>query len=92
VGTTPPPQCPSYRVDELVDQPAGHVGLADDALLVVLPYGAAQLVIVHSWSVLPDAPQLSHVGRVLDFKYPCWEGEPSDTSGSGCANGTYRHL
>lgn len=55
-------------MNELVYQSLRHVGLADDALLVVLPYGAAQLVIVHGRSVLPQAPQSRNVGRVLDFE------------------------
>lgn len=46
----------SHRVDKLVNQPARHVRLPDDAFLVVLAYGATQFVIVHSWPVLPDAP------------------------------------
>lgn len=74
-GVLPPPAGAevSYRVDELVHQSLGHVGLADDALFVVLPDGAAQLVVVHGGSVLSEAPQPRHVGRVLDFKNTCRE-------------------
>lgn len=43
-------------MDKLVDQSLGHIRLADDAFLVVLSDRATQLVIVHSWTVLPDAP------------------------------------
>lgn len=55
-------------MDKLVDQSLGHIRLADDALLVVLPYGAAQLVVVHRWTVLPQSPESRHVSRVLDFE------------------------
>lgn len=58
----------SQRIDKLIDQSAGNVGLPDDSLLVVLAYGTTQLVIVHSWAVLPDAPQPGHVSRVLYFE------------------------
>ena len=50
------PWTPSYRVHKLVHQPPGDLRLADDPLLVVLAYGATELVIVHSGPVLPDAP------------------------------------
>ena len=46
----------SYRVDKLIDQSLGHIRLADDALLVVLSDRATQLVVVHSWTVLSEAP------------------------------------
>ena len=69
---SPPPGMkgspPLHRVDELVNEPLGDIWLADDALLVVLSYGAAQLVIVHGRTILPQAPQPGHVGRVLDLE------------------------
>lgn len=55
-------------MDELVHQSARHVGLPNDALLVVLPYGAAEFVIVHGRPVLPDAPQSGNVSGVFDFE------------------------
>lgn len=65
-----PFSCPLYRVDELVHQPARHVGLSNDALLVVLTYGATQFVVVHGRPVLPDAPQSGYVGGVFNFENP----------------------
>lgn len=58
----------SDGVHELVDQALGDVGLADDALLVILADGAAQLVVVHGGAVLADAPQPGHLRGVLDFE------------------------
>lgn len=65
----------SYWVDKLVHQSLRHVRLADDALLVVLAYGAAQLVIVHSRSILSESPQSRNVSRVFDFKNTWWESQ-----------------
>lgn len=62
-------------MDELVHQSLGHVGLADDALLVVLADGAAQLVVVHGGTVLPEAPKSRDVSRVFDFKNTCMAGK-----------------
>lgn len=82
--TPPPPPPPSssshhaaasYWVNKLVHQSLRHVGLADDALLVVLTYGAAQLVIVHSRSILSESPQSRNVCRVFDFKNTWWESQ-----------------
>lgn len=58
----------SDGVHELVDQALGDVRLADDALLVILADGAAQLVVVHGGAVLADAPQPGHLRGVLDFE------------------------
>lgn len=55
-------------MDELVHQSARHVGLSNDALLVVLTYGATQFVVVHGRPVLPDAPQSGYVGGVFNFE------------------------
>lgn len=63
----------SDRVDELVDEALGDVGFPDDAFLVILPDGAAQLVVVHGRAVLPNAPQTGHLRRVLDLE-DAWEG------------------
>lgn len=51
----------SYGVHKLVHQSLRHHGLADDALLVVLADGAAQLVVVHGRPVLLHAPQPRHL-------------------------------
>lgn len=59
----------SDRVYELVDQALGDVRFPNDAFLVILPDGAAQLVIVHGWPVFPDPPQTCHLGRVLNLEY-----------------------
>lgn len=58
----------SHGVDKLVDESARHVGLPDDAFLVVLADGATQFVIVHGGPVLPDAPQSGHVSRIFNFE------------------------
>lgn len=42
---------------ELVDEPLGALCLLHDALLVVLPEGAAELVVVHGGAVLALAPE-----------------------------------
>lgn len=68
ISCTCPFSRPLYRVDKLVHQSARHVGLSNDALLVVLTYGATQFVIVHGRPVLPDAPQSGNVSRVFDFE------------------------
>lgn len=80
-GESAPP-AGSDGVHELVDQALGDVGLADDALLVILPDGAAQLVVVHGGAVLADAPEPGHLGRVLDFEN-AWGrvGRPQESRG-----------
>lgn len=60
-------------MNKLVHQSLRHVGLTDDALLIVLTNGATQLVVVHGGSVLSEAPQSRHVSRVFDFKNACRE-------------------
>lgn len=59
---------PSDGVHKLVDKALGDVRLPDDALLVILADGAAQLVVVHGRPVLADAPQPGHLGGVLNFE------------------------
>lgn len=63
-----PPSSHSYRVNKLVHQSLRHVRFADDALLVVLTYGAAQLVVVHCRPILSESPQSGNMSRVFDFK------------------------
>lgn len=70
ISCTCPFSRPLHGVDELVHQPARHVRLSNDALLVVLTYGATQFVIIHGGPVLPDAPQSGYVSGVFDFENP----------------------
>ena len=53
---------------ELVDEPLGALRLLHDALLVVLPEGAAELVVVHGRAVLALAPERGHAVRVDDLE------------------------
>lgn len=53
---------------ELVDEPLRALRLLHDALLVVLPQRAAQLVVVHGRPVLALAPQRGHAVRVHDLE------------------------
>lgn len=64
---------PSDGVHKLVDEALGDVWFPDDALLVILADGAAQLVVVHGRPVLAEAPQPGHLSRVLNFE-DAWEG------------------
>lgn len=73
---------PSDGVHKLVDEALGDVWLPDDALLVILADGAAQLVIVHGRAVLPDAPQPGHLGGVLNFEDAWGAGGPETASGA----------
>lgn len=57
------------RVAKLVDEALGPRRLLKDPLFVVLPQGAAQLVIVHGGSILSGAPEPSQLGRVFDLEY-----------------------
>lgn len=41
--------------------PAFQSDLLHDAFLIVVAKGAAQLVVVHGWTVLLDAPQPGHL-------------------------------
>lgn len=54
---------------ELVHQSLGPLRLLHDALLIVLPDGAGELVIVHSWSVLPLSPEARHTNTVFDLEH-----------------------
>ena len=56
---------------ELINKPLGVLRLLDDAFLVVLSDGAAQLVVVHGRTVLALAPQFGHATRVLNLEDPC---------------------
>ena len=53
---------------ELVDQAAAHLRLLDDALFVVLPDRARELVVVHVRPVLAQPPQLRHFLAVFDLE------------------------
>lgn len=53
---------------ELVYQSLAALRLLHDALLVVLPDAAAELVVVHRRPVLPLAPESRHAHRVLDLE------------------------
>ena len=63
---------------ELVDQTLGHLRFLDDAFLVVLTHGAAELVVVHGRPVLAAAPQLGHFRRVLDLEDALGAVDPLD--------------
>lgn len=56
------------RLAELIDQALRTLRLLHDALLVVLAYGARELVVVHGRPILAPAPQLGHAHRVLDLE------------------------
>ena len=53
---------------ELVDQPLRVRGLLDDSLLVVLPDGPTQFVVVHGRTVLAASPQLRNTSRVFNLE------------------------
>lgn len=55
---------------KLVHQSLAALRLLHDALLVVLPDTAAELVIVHGGPILPLAPEPRHPHRVLDLEDP----------------------
>lgn len=58
----------AVRMTELVDQSLRSLRLLHDALLVILPNGPGQLVIVHCRPVLSATPQPGHNHRVLNLK------------------------
>lgn len=62
---------------KLIDQPLASLGLLHDALLVVLPYAAAELVVVHGRTVLALAPESGHPDRVLDLEHALVSVEPA---------------
>lgn len=74
---------PSDGVHKLVDEALGDVRLPDDALLVILADGAAQLVVVHGRPVLADAPQPGHLGGVLNFE-DAWGSRRVQTASGAC--------
>lgn len=62
---------------ELVHQSLAALRLLHDALLVVLPDAAAELVVVHRGPVLPLAPEPRHAHRVLDLEDPLAAVQPA---------------
>lgn len=66
------------RVAELVHQPLRPLRLLHDALLVVLPYRPAELVVVHRGPVLPLTPEPGHLHRVLDLEDALRAIQPPD--------------
>lgn len=62
---------------ELVYQSLAALRLLHDALLVVLPDAAAELVVVHRGPVLPLAPEPRHAHRVLDLEDPFAAVQPA---------------
>lgn len=74
---------------KLIDKPLRAIGLLHYALLVVLPNGPAQFIIVHLWLVLPLAPQLGHSHRVLDLEHALLLVQPPN---HGRVRATCLHL
>lgn len=68
-------------MNKLVHQSLRHIRFADDALLVVLTYGAAQLVVVHRRPILSEPPQSGNMSRVFDFKNTWWN-DKNDNEGT----------
>lgn len=54
---------------ELVGEPF-PLGLVQNALVIVIAQGPAQLVVVHLGFALADPPESGHLIRVLDDKFP----------------------
>lgn len=67
----------TVRMAELVHQSLAALRLLHDALLVVLPDAAAELVVVHRGPVLPLAPEPRHAHRVLDLEDPLAAVQPA---------------
>lgn len=63
---------------KLIDKSLRPFRLLHDALLVVLPDGAAELVVVHGRTVLAFTPQSSHTNRVFDFEDSLGAVQPTD--------------
>lgn len=62
---------------ELVYQSLAALRLLHDALLVVLPDAATELVVVHRRPVLSLAPEPRHAHRVLDLEHPLAAIQPA---------------
>lgn len=72
---------------ELVHQSLGSLCLLHDALLVVLPNGPRQLVVVHRRTILPATPQASHNHRVLDLEDALCPVQPPNSGSVGLWSG-----
>ena len=68
------------RGAELVNQSLRSFGLLHDALLVVLPQGPGQLVVVHGRPVLALAPEGGHPVGVHDLEDAPLSVEPVDAA------------
>lgn len=62
---------------ELVHQSLAALRLLHDALLVVLPDAAAELVVIHGGTILSFAPEPRHPHRVLDLEDPLAAVQPT---------------
>ena len=65
---------------ELVNETLGIVGFLDDPFLVILPYGTAQLVVIHGRAILPLTPKSCYVSRVFDLEDALGPVQPTDTA------------
>lgn len=63
---------------KLVHQPLGSFRLLHDALLVVLPNGPRQLVVVHGGAVFATTPQPGYPHRVFDLEDTLGAVDPAD--------------
>lgn len=54
---------------ELIYKPFALRRFLDDALLIVLSYGATELVIVHGWSILSLSPIFGHLLGVVYLEH-----------------------
>ena len=64
---------------ELVHQTLRPLRLLHDALLVILPDGSGQLVVVHGRPVLATSPQTRHNHRVFDLEDALAPVQPPDS-------------
>ena len=64
----------------MVNETLGIVGFLDDPFLVILPYGTAQLVVIHGRAILPLTPKSCYVSRVFDLEDALGPVQPTDTA------------